>query len=61
MSTEGGNNFDWEEGVDRARWFNRFRSKVRHNKNVIRIKLKEQSDPLFKETIFTFRKCGNMS
>lgn len=22
MSTEGGNNFDWDKGVDRARWFN---------------------------------------
>ena len=61
MSTEGGNNFDWDKGVDRARWFNRFRSKVRHNKNVIIIKLKEQNDPLFKETIFTFRKFVNMS
>ena len=39
----------------------RFRSKVRHNKNVIIIKLKEQNDPLFKETIFTFRKFVNMS
>ena len=61
MSTEGGNNFDWDKGVDRARWFNRFRSKVRHNKNVIIIKLKEQNDHLFKETIFTFRKFVNMS
>ena len=61
MSTEGGNNFDWENGVDRARWFNRFRSKVRHNKNVIIIKLKNQDDPLFKSTIFTFRKFVNMS
>ena len=61
MSTEGGNNFDWENEVDRARWFNRFRSKVRHNKNVIIIKLKNQDDPLFKSTIFTFRKFVNMS
>ena len=61
MSTEGGNNFDWENGVDRARWFNRFRSKVRHNKNVIIIKLKKENDPLFKSTIFTFRKFVNMS
>ena len=64
MSTEGGNNFDWEEGVDRARWFNRFRSKVRHNKNVIIIKLKEKNDPndtLFENTIYTFRKFVNMS
>ena len=64
MSTEGGNNFDWEKGVDRARWFNRFRSKVRHNKNVIIIKLKEKNDPndtLFENTIYTFRKFVNMS
>ena len=61
MSTEGGNNFDWEKGVDRARWFNRFRSKVRHNKNVIIVKLKDKNDPLFKSTIFTFRKFVNMS
>ena len=67
MSTEGGNNFDWEEGVDRARWFNRFRSKVRHNKNVIIIKLKEKNDlndsndTLFENTIYTFRKFVNMS
>ena len=61
MSTEGGNNFDWENGVDRARWFNRFRSKVRHNKNVIIVKLKDKNDPLFKSTIFTFRKFVNMS
>ena len=62
MSTEGGNNFDWEKGVDRARWFNRFRSKVRHNKNVIIIKLKDKYDTsLFKKTIFIFRKFVNMS
>ena len=67
MSTEGGNNFDWENGIDRARWFNRFRSKVRHNKNVIIIKLKKKNDPndqndtLFKNTIYTFRKFVNMS
>ena len=61
MSTEGGNNFDWENGVDRARWFNRFRSKVRHNKNVIIVKLKYMGDKLFEKTIRIFRKFVNMS
>jgi len=61
MSTEGGNNFDWEKGVDRARWFNRFRSKVRHNKNVIIVKLKGEKDKLFEKTIYIFRKFVNMS
>ena len=61
MSTEGGNNFDWENGVDRARWFNRFRSKVRHNKNVIIVKLKGKKDELFEKTIHIFRKFVNMS
>ena len=61
MSTEGGNNFDWEKGVDRARWFNRFRSKVRHNKNVIIVKLKGEEDELFETTIGIFRKFVNMS
>ena len=61
MSTEGWNNFDWEKGVDRARWFNRFRSKVRHNKNVIIVKLKGEKDELFEKTIYIFRKFVNMS
>jgi GTPase SAR1 family protein len=61
MSTKGGNNFDWDKGVDKFRIFERFRSKVRHNKNVILVKLKGKKNPLFKETIFTFRKFVNMS
>lgn len=61
MSTEGGNNFDWEKGVDKVRWFNRFRSKVRHNKNVIIVKLENAEDNLFEKTIYTFRKFVNMS
>ena len=61
MSTKGGNNFDWEEGRDKARWFNSFRSKVRHNKNVIIIKLNNAKDELFKKTISIFRKFVNMS
>ena len=61
MSTKGGNNFDWDKGVDKFRIFERFRSKVRHNKNVILVKLESENDPLFKETIFTFRKFVNMS
>lgn len=61
MSTKGGYNFDWDKGVDKFRIFERFRSKVRHNKNVILVKLESENDPLFKETIFTFRKFVNMS
>ena len=61
MSTEGGNNFNWEEGKDEPRPFESYRSKIRHNKNVIIIKLKDPSDTLFKETIYTFRKFVNMS
>lgn len=61
MSTKGGNNFDWDKGVDKFRIFERFRSKIRHNKNVILVKLQGKRDSLFKKTIFTFRKFVNMS
>ena len=57
MSTTGGNKFNWEEFKDKTEK----NYKGRHNKNVIIIKLKGKDDPLFKNTIFTFRKFVNMS
>ena len=57
MSTTEGNNFNWEELRDETRK----NYKERHNKNVIIIKLKDEKDPLFKNTIFTFRNFVNMS
>ena len=57
MSTTGGNEFDWKNFKDKTKK----NSKKRHNKNVIIIKLKDQYDILFKNTIFTFRKFVNMS
>ena len=57
MSTKEGNNFNWKELRDETRK----NYKERHNKNVIIIKLKDQYDPLFKNTIFTFRNFVNMS
>ena len=57
MSTTGGNKFNWEEFKDKTEK----NYKVRHNKNVIIIKLKGKDDSLFKNTIFTFRKFVNMS
>jgi len=57
MSTTGGNEFNWEEFKDKTEK----NYKVRHNKNVIIIKLKGKDDPLFKNTIFTFRNFVNMS
>ena len=57
MSTTGGNNFNWENFKDKTEK----NYKGRHNKNVIIIKLKDKDDPLFKNTIFTFRKFVNMS
>ena len=57
MSTTRGNNFNWKELRDETRK----NYKERHNKNVIIIKLKGKDDPLFKNTIFTFRKFVNMS
>ena len=57
MSTKGGNEFNWEEFKDET--IKNY--KGRHNKNVIIIKLKGKDDPLFKNTIFTFRNFVNMS
>ena len=57
MSTTGRNNFDWKEFKDKTEKI----YKERHNKNVIIIKLKGKDDPLFKNTIFTFRNFVNMS
>ena len=57
MSTEGNNHFDWENFKDKTEK----NYKERHNKNVIIIKLKGKDDPLFKNTIFTFRNFVNMS
>ena len=57
MSTTGGNKFNWEEFKDKTEK----NYKGRHNKNVIIIKLKGKDDPLFKNTIFIFRKFVNMS
>lgn len=57
MSTTRGNKFNWEEFKDKTEK----NYKGRHNKNVIIIKLKGKDDPLFKNTIFTFRKFVNMS
>ena len=57
MSTTEGNNFNWKELRDETRK----NYKERHNKNVIIIKLKDEKDPLFKNTIFTFRNFVNMS
>lgn len=57
MSTEGGNKFNWEKFKDETEK----NYKGRHNKNVIIIKLKGKDDPLFKNTIFTFRNFVNMS
>ena len=57
MSTTEGNNFNWKELRDETRK----NYKERHNKNVIIIKLKDENDPLFKKTIFTFRNFVNMS
>ena len=56
MSTKRGNKFDWAEKKDKTE-----KSKGRHNKNVIIIKLKEENDDLFKEAIFKFRDFVNMS
>ena len=57
MSTTGGNEFDWKNFKDKTEK----NSKERHNKNVIIIKLKDQYDPLFENTIFTFKNFVNMS
>ena len=57
MSTKGGNEFNWERLKDETSK----NSKGRHNKNVIIIKLKNEKDLLFKNTIFTFRNFVNMS
>ena len=57
MSTKGGNEFNWERLKDETSK----NSKGRHNKNVIIIKLKNEKDLLFKNTVFTFRNFVNMS